>query len=88
MSAGWRAFRRETSLRLAGRFPNSVHVREVGLREAADPIVWDHAARHGLAIVAKDADFRQRSFLEGHPPKVLEVDEFLADGQKSFLGLS
>jgi predicted nuclease of predicted toxin-antitoxin system len=66
----------------------SVHVREVGLREAADSIVWDYAARHGLAIVTKDADFRQRSFLEGHPPKVLEVDEFLADGQKSFLGLS
>ncbi|MCX6638161.1 MAG: DUF5615 family PIN-like protein [Acidobacteria bacterium] len=94
---------------LADRFPNSVHVREVGLREAADSIVWDYAALHGLAIVTKDADFRQRSFLEGHPPKVLwvrlgncstraieallrnrasEVDEFLADGQKSFLGLS
>ncbi|MEI9974336.1 MAG: DUF5615 family PIN-like protein [Ignavibacteriota bacterium] len=26
-----------------------------------------------LAIVSKDADFRQRSFLSGHPPKVLWI---------------
>ncbi len=48
---------------LSDLFPNSVHVREVGLREADDTIVWDYAAQHGFAIVTKDADFRQRSFL-------------------------
>jgi predicted nuclease of predicted toxin-antitoxin system len=29
--------------------------------------------QHGFAIVTKDADFRQRSFLFGHPPKVIWV---------------
>jgi predicted nuclease of predicted toxin-antitoxin system len=58
---------------LADCFPGSVHVREIGLRDADDAIIWSYAARHGLAIVTKDADFRQRSFLLGHPPKIVWV---------------
>ena len=50
-----------------------MHVREVGLRDASDATIWDYAARNGFAIVSKDADFRQRSFLHGHPPKVIWV---------------
>lgn len=56
---------------LAERFPGSILVREIGLRDASDAVIWNYAAQHGLAIVTKDADFRQRSFLEGHPPKVV-----------------
>lgn len=56
---------------LADRFPNSVHVRDAGLREADDSVIWEYAIRHGMAIVTKDADFRQRSFLEGYPPKII-----------------
>jgi predicted nuclease of predicted toxin-antitoxin system len=33
--------------------------------------VWQHAAAHGFVIVSKDDDFRQLSFLWGHPPKVV-----------------
>ena len=58
---------------LADCFPGAIHVREVGLIQAADATIWQYAAQHGLAIVTKDADFRQRSFLEGHPPKVVWV---------------
>lgn len=93
---------------LADCFPGAVHVREIGLRYAPDPIIWDYAGQHGFAIVTKDADFRQRSFLEGHPPKVIwiglgncstgaiealirkharDIDDFLADDEKSFLAL-
>jgi predicted nuclease of predicted toxin-antitoxin system len=54
-------------------FPDAVHVREVGLRDASDATIWDYAARNGFAIVTKDADFRHRSFLHGHPPKVIWV---------------
>lgn len=50
-------------------FPGSQHVRDVGLKDAADEIVWNYAAE--LTIVTKDADFHQRSFLFGHPPKVV-----------------
>ena len=56
---------------LADLFPNSIHVREVGLREATDGTIWDYAAQRGFAIVTKDADFRQRSFLRGYPPKII-----------------
>jgi len=55
---------------LADLFPDAVHVREVGLREAGDAVIWEYASRHGFAIISKDADFRQRSFLEGHLPRI------------------
>jgi predicted nuclease of predicted toxin-antitoxin system len=58
---------------LADLFPGSVHVRDVGLREAADSTIWAYAVQRGFAIVTKDADFRQRSFLQGHPPKVIWI---------------
>lgn len=94
---------------LADLFPDSVHVRDVGLREADDEVIWSYAAEHGFVIVTKDADFRQRSFLLGHPPKIVwlrlgncstaaialllrdrleEIEEFVADEQKSMLVLS
>lgn len=57
--------------RLADLFPDSVHVREVGLKEAGDPVVWAYARDHGLMVVSKDSDFHQRSFLYGYPPKVV-----------------
>jgi predicted nuclease of predicted toxin-antitoxin system len=59
--------------RLAEQFPRSAHVRAFQLAAADDLAVWDHAKLHGFAIVSKDADFRQRSFLLGHPPKVVWV---------------
>jgi predicted nuclease of predicted toxin-antitoxin system len=58
---------------LQKEYPDSRHVREVGLQEASDTAVWQYAAQQGYAIVTKDADFHQRSFLFGHPPKVIWV---------------
>jgi predicted nuclease of predicted toxin-antitoxin system len=54
-------------------FPQAVHVRNLGLREATDARIWQYSADHGFTIVTKDADFRQRSFLEGHPPKIIWI---------------
>lgn len=59
--------------RLADLFPDSVHVREVGLKTAGDPLIWQYARDNGLMIVSKDSDFHQRSFLYGYPPKVVWV---------------
>jgi predicted nuclease of predicted toxin-antitoxin system len=56
---------------LQREYPDSQHVREVGLSEATDEAVWRHAVEQGFTIVTKDADFHQRSFLFGHPPKVV-----------------
>lgn len=58
---------------LRQEYPDSLHVRAVGLKEAADTQVWQYASEHGLTIVTKDADFHQRSFLYGHPPKVVWI---------------
>lgn len=54
-------------------YPDSRHVREVGLKDAPDAAVWQYAAQHDFTIVTKDADFHQRSFLFGHPPKVIWI---------------
>lgn len=56
---------------LEEEYPGSAHVRELGLRGAPDPRIWDHARQNGFVIVSKDDDFRQRSFLQGAPPKVI-----------------
>jgi predicted nuclease of predicted toxin-antitoxin system len=56
---------------LADIYPESIHVREVGLREADDLVIWEYAVVHGYAIVSKDSDFQQRSLLHGAPPKFI-----------------
>jgi predicted nuclease of predicted toxin-antitoxin system len=58
---------------LADLYGGSTHVKNEGLEAADDDTVWEYAARHGLAIVSKDADFHQRSFLLGAPPKVIWI---------------
>ena len=57
--------------RLNAEYPHSTHVRDVGLRTAPDAEIWNHAKANGFAIVSKDTDFRERSFVEGFPPKVI-----------------
>lgn len=58
---------------LAELFPDSIHVRDVGLKSADDPIVWQYAKQNDLIIVSKDSDLHQRSFLFGHPPKLVWI---------------
>lgn len=58
---------------LAGLYPDSIHVRDVGLEVADDTAVWAYALKHGLTIVSKDSDFHQRSFLLGAPPRVIWI---------------
>jgi predicted nuclease of predicted toxin-antitoxin system len=50
-------------------YPESIHVREVGLRDANDLDIWQYAKVRGYAIVSKDSDFQQPSLLHGAPPK-------------------
>ena len=59
--------------RLACIHPDSIHVRDVNLQRADDSDVWQYAREHGFTIVTKDSDFRQLSFLYGHPPKVVWI---------------
>jgi predicted nuclease of predicted toxin-antitoxin system len=59
---------------LSIEYPNSAHVRDVGLRAASDAEIWNYAKTNGFAIVSKDTDFRERSFVEGFPPKIIWLD--------------
>jgi predicted nuclease of predicted toxin-antitoxin system len=57
--------------RLADLFPNSLHVRDIGMKATIDPIVWDYAKDNNLMIVSKDADMHDLSLVLGNPPKVI-----------------
>ena len=57
--------------RIADLFPNSVHVRDVGMKATDDPIVWDYAKDNDFMIVSKDADMHDLSLVFGNPPKVV-----------------
>ena len=52
-------------------YPDSAHVSEHELSRSLDTDVWEFAKDHGFLLVSKDDDFRQRSLLEGAPPKVV-----------------
>ena len=54
-------------------YSESLHVRDVGLGSADDAEVWAYARDHGFAIVSKDSDFRQLSFMLGYPPRVIWI---------------
>jgi len=84
VSAVWRTPWREAALRRqsqprtgrspADRVPGQRPRRNVGLRSSPDAEIWEYAKAQGYAIVSKDTDFRERSFLEGVPPKVVWLD--------------
>lgn len=56
---------------LAELFPDSDHVRAVGLDMATDRAIWEYAEDQGFVLVSKDSDFRQLAFLLGPPPKAI-----------------
>jgi len=56
---------------LADLFPDSLHVRDVGMKATDDPIVWDYAKGDDFMIVSKDADMHDLSLVFGNPPKVV-----------------
>ena len=58
---------------LADLFPNSTHVKTIGLVTATDTELWDYAHDNDYFIVSKDSDFRNRSVIHGYPPKVIWI---------------
>lgn len=52
-------------------FPASIQVKAIGLMQQPDASVWDYAKLNGFVIVTKDADFHERSIVEGAPPKIV-----------------
>ena len=58
---------------LLPRFPESCHVRDVGLAGVDDERIWRFAKDEGFSIVTKDNDFLARALVRGHPPQVIQV---------------
>ena len=56
---------------LADVFPGSSQVQSVGLAEADDRAVWQHAKMNSFVLVTQDSDFADMAALYGHPPKVI-----------------
>ena len=59
--------------RLSDLYPDSAHVADLGLGEASDLEIWQHASESGSIIVSKDSDFEELLLRMGFPPKVLWV---------------
>jgi predicted nuclease of predicted toxin-antitoxin system len=57
--------------RIIDLYPNSEHVKTLGLINIDDVVIWEYAKTNGFVIVSKDSDFHQRSLLYGHPPKFI-----------------
>ncbi len=55
--------------RIIDLYPNSAHVKTIGLINTDDAIIWEYAKTNEFTILSKDSDFHQRSLLYGHPPK-------------------
>ena len=58
---------------IAGIFPSSAHIRDVGLLGADDVVIWRLAAEKGFVLVTKDDDFVELSILRGAPPKIILI---------------
>ena len=58
---------------MADIFPDSLHVRDAGMKATADPLVWNYAKNNDFMIVSKDADMHDLSLVFGNPPKVIWV---------------
>src|SRR5438132_13157735 len=57
--------------KLADLFPESNHVKSIGMAKSDDLTIWTYARENGFSVVSKDSDFQQRSLLLGSPPKVI-----------------
>jgi len=52
-------------------FPESLHVRLLGLAEADDLAIWNYAKDRDLIIVTQDSDYSDWNKLRGAPPKII-----------------
>lgn len=58
---------------LADLFPHSNHVYFLGLGQAEDVAIWQHAHDQGYTLVTKDADYESIAVVRGAPPKVIWI---------------
>jgi predicted nuclease of predicted toxin-antitoxin system len=69
---------------VADLFPESNHVRLLGLSEVGDRVLWDYAKANGFTMVSQDVDFAEMAALLRSPPKVI----WLRGGNQSTVAIS
>jgi predicted nuclease of predicted toxin-antitoxin system len=57
--------------RIIDLYPESAHVKALGLTNTDDAVICEYANSNSFVIVSKDSDFHQRSLLYGYPPKFI-----------------
>ena len=60
------------------------HVRDLGLKEADDRVIWRHAGTHGSVMVSKDEDFHFLALSPGDAGRLVWVKSATA-GSPSYL---
>ena len=61
--------------RLSSLFPGMLHVRDHGLKQASDEIIWEWASGNRHTIITTDSDFVALSRRLGWPPKVIHLEQ-------------
>ena len=64
---------------LGDEYPESAHVRDAGLRGAADEVIWEHARNHRYVIVSKDDDFRHEYETNSQSKRIIDTARALED---------
>ncbi len=57
--------------RLADLYPGSQQVHRLGLDQADDRVIWEHAKQNGFLLVSQDSDFAALAAVLGSPPKIV-----------------
>lgn len=65
--------------KLDERFKDSKQVRQVGLEDSEDTLIWKFALQEGFTVVTFDSDFYDISLINGCPPKII----WLRSGNKT-----
>jgi predicted nuclease of predicted toxin-antitoxin system len=56
---------------VSDKFPEAKHVKQVGLEDATDNLIWNFAKENNYSIVTFDSDFYNLSIIRGCPPKII-----------------
>jgi predicted nuclease of predicted toxin-antitoxin system len=57
--------------RIQDLFPGSKQVRELGLENSKDSLLWNYAKNNNYCIVTFDGDFYDLGLIKGSSPKVI-----------------
>ena len=58
---------------LSSGFPEAKHVRQVGLEDASDMLIFEFAKKNNFIIVTFDSDFVDLNVVRGIPPKIIWI---------------